>query len=343
MTDHSSTMTMSARSVRPVIGRLRAVGLNADAVLSAAGCNATTFNDPNARIPYDVALIIWREALELANDNAFGIHAAEQVQPGEFDVLDYAIRSSATLGEGLHRMVRYQRVLHGVATVELNTYQDRVEFTHAPPYPIDFLPHHAAEFLIAVWIVVARQGTNTDLAPMEIMFRHAAPADISEHERFFRSPIRFGSPVNGMALEHAMLDLPGAKSDIRLSEILTRNLDEVIAKLPRPTSFSMRVRQVIATELSSALPTATEAARRLHMSRRTLQRLLQEEGTTFVGLVETLRRDLATGYLREPSISIGEVAFLLGFSEASAFHRAFKRWHGVTPAAYRAQHAPHAR
>jgi AraC-like DNA-binding protein len=97
------------------------------------------------------------------------------------------------------------------------------------------------------------------------------------------------------------------------------------------------VQHLVATDLSTAAPSATAAARKLHMSRRTLQRLLQDEGTTFTALVDGVRHQLATRYLCEPAIAIAEVAFLLGFSEASAFHRAFKRWEGRTPSAYRAQ------
>jgi len=328
-------MTVSTRSVRPVIERLRALALDTEAVLRSAGCHAAELDDPDGRIPHHLALAVWHEAVRCSGDDAFGLHAAEQIRAGAFDVLDYATRSSATLGEGLQRLVHYHRILHDVAVVQLSVDGDRAHLTHALPEPAGVLPRHPAEFIVATWIVVARQATGTDLAPVEVRFRHSPPNDRTEHARLFRAPICFNSSVNGVVLPRHSLDLPLAKSDPGLCVVLERHLAALLEKMPRTTPFSVRVRELIARDLATAAPSATAAARKLHMSRRTLQRLLETEGTTFTELVDDLRRDLATRYLREPGIAIAEVAFLLGFSEASAFHRAFKRWQGTTPSLYR--------
>jgi AraC-like DNA-binding protein len=330
-------MTVSTRSVRPVIERLRALEIDVAAVLTAAGCDAAALDDPDGRIPHQLAIAVWREAVERSGDDTFGIHTAEQIRPGAFDVLDYATRSSATLGEGLQRLLRYHRILHDVAVVQLSEDGDRVELTHELPDQAGVLPRQPAEFIVAAWIVVARQATGTDFAPLEVTFRHSPPADTTEHERFFRAAVRFNSAANGVVLSRSLLELPLIKSDPGLCAVLERHLGELLDRMPRTTSVSARVRQAVAKDLSTAPPSATAAARKLHMSRRTLQRLLEAEGTTFSELVDTLRCDLATRYLREPAIAIAEVAFLLGFSEASAFHRAFKRWQGTTPAGYRAK------
>jgi AraC-like DNA-binding protein len=341
MKAHEALMTVSTRSVRPVIERLRALRLDIGAVLTAAGCDARSLDDPDARIPHDTAIAVWREAVKCSDDDAFGIHAAEQIRPGAFDVLDYATRSSATLGEGLQRLVRYHRILHNAAVVQLSVDGESVELAHVLPGELGDLPRHTAEFIVAAWIVVARQATGVDFEPVEVTFRHSAPADLSEHRRLFRAPIRFNSLANGLVLPRRLLDLPLLKSDPGLCTVLERHMGDMLERLPQTTSFSLRVRQLVARDLSTAAPNATAAARKLHMSRRTLQRLLQAEGTSFTDLVDRLRQDLAMRYLREPAIAIAEVAFLLGFSEASAFHRAFKRWQGTTPAAYRVAHSDH--
>jgi AraC-like DNA-binding protein len=333
-------MTVSTRSVRPVIERLRQLGLDAESVLRSAGCDLSDLEDPDGRIPHALAVAVWHEAVRRSGDDAFGIHTAEQIRAGAFDVLDYATRSSATLGEGLQRLVRYHRILHEVAVVQLSEEGDRAQLTHALPTQAGELPRHPAEFIVAAWVVVARQATGTELVPMEVRFRHSAPDNCGEHERLFRAPIRFNSTVNGVVLPRSSLDLPLVKSDPGLCAVLERQMSALLAKAPPSASCSVRVRQMIAEDLSTATPSATAAARKLHMSRRTLQRLLEAEGTTFTEVVDGLRRDLATRYLSEPSIAIAEVAFLLGFSEASAFHRAFKRWQGTTPSAYRATLSP---
>ena len=330
-------MTVSTRSVRPVIERLRSLGIDTEPVLLAAGAEAATLDDPDGRLPHELAIAVWREAAERSGDDTFGIHAAEQIRPGAFDVLDYATRSSVTLGEAFERLVRYHRVLHDVAVVRMSVDGDRAELTHSLPEAAGELPRHPAEFIVAAWLVVARQATGNDFAPVEVGFRHRRPADLAEHDRFFRAPIHFNGAANGVVLDRSLLDLPLIRSDPGLCAVLERHLVELIQRMPRATSFSVRVRGAIAKDLSTAAPSAEQAARKLHMSRRTMQRMLAAEGTTFTKLVDTLRRDLATRYLGEPDVAIAEVAFLLGFSEASAFHRAFKRWHGVTPAVHRAR------
>lgn len=343
MKAHEALMTVSTRSVRPVIERLRTLQLDIEAVLAASGCDPVPLEDPDGRIPHETAIAVWREAVERSADDAFGIHAAEQVRPGAFDVLDYAVRSSATLGEGLQRLVRYQRILHNAAVVQLSIDNDTVRLTHTLPGELANLPRHTAEFIVSAWIVVGRQATGVDFDPEEVSFRHPAPANLTEHRRLFRAPVRFNSTANGLVLARDLLDLALVRSDPGLCAVLERHMDEMLDRVPQTTSFSARVRQLVAKDLSTTTPTAATTARKLCMSRRTLQRLLHTEGTSFTDLVDGLRRELAARYLCEPAIAIAEVAFLLGFSEASAFHRAFKRWEGTTPAAYREANRPSTR
>jgi len=339
MTPNKAPLTVSVRSVGPVVERLRSLGVDANVVLSCAGVDPTLMGDPDGRIPHALALAVWREAVRQSGDDAFGIHAAEQIRPGAFDVLDYAARSSATLGDGLERLVRYHRILHDAAVVQLSVERDSARLTHTLPGDAAGLPRHTAEFIVAAWIVIARQATGLDFAPVEVSFRHPPPADFREHRRLFRAPIRFNRPVNGVVLRRALLDTPLVEADPGLCGVLERHIRELVDRMPRASALSDRVRELVASELSTGRASAATVARKLHMSRRTLQRQLGADGTTFRALFDTLRRDLAIRYLAERTIAIAEVAFLLGFSEASAFHRAFHRWYGTTPTAYRMRSA----
>jgi AraC-like DNA-binding protein len=328
-------MHVSVRSVRPVLGRLDGLGLDVPGVVAAAGIEPATLDDADARIPHDVALRLWHEASRRSGDDAFGIHAAESIRPGAFDVLDYATRSSETLGQGLRRLVRYHRILHDAAVVQLAVAGERGVLTHALPEPSAVLPRQVAEFIVAGWLVVARQATGTDFAPVEVRFRHPAPGDVSEHRRLFRAPVRFRNAVNGIVLDRATLDAPLVRSDVGLCAVLDRHLADLLERIPRATGLADRVRQLVGRDLASGVPDARVVASALHMSRRSLQRRLGDDRTSYRGLVESLRRELATRYLAERELAIAEIAFLLGFSETSAFHRAFKRWTGRTPAAFR--------
>ena len=330
-----SLMMVSARSVRPVLAQLEKLDVDVPALLEAAGVDRSDLDQADARIPHVAALAIWREAVARSRDANFGIHAAESLRAGMFDVLDYAIRSSATLGAGLERLVRYHRILHDGARVELLRDGGGVRLTHTLPIESAVLPRHAAEFIVAGWLIVARQATDTALLPNEVTFCHLAPTDLTEHRRVFGAPVRFGSSANGLTLSFADLEVPLVKADAGLCAVLERHVREIAARMPTASSLAERVRGMLASELSDGAPDAQLMSRRLHMSPRTLQRRLNDEGTTLRRLADELRRDLATRYLADERLAAGEIAFLLGFADESAFYRAFKRWNGCTPAAYR--------
>jgi AraC-like DNA-binding protein len=147
--------------------------------------------------------------------------------------------------------------------------------------------------------------------------------------------VRFGAERNAIALRLDDLDLPLYQADPGLRAILERHAEQLLDRVPRVALFSDRVRGLVAAELKDGAPTARALARKLAMSERTLRRRLEKEGTSFEHLLEGLRRALAERYLAQPTLSISDVAIMLGYSEESPFRRAFRRWHGMSPAEYR--------
>ena len=211
----------------------------------------------------------------------------------------------------------------------------------------DHLTRTVAEFLLATLTRAARVETaRPDLDPVAVEFTFAAPADTTEHRRFFRAPRlillkeftpgwpRRANPGPVPVMHRRHLDLPFRQAEPELREVLERRVRDVIARLPPIDTVAARARAVLREELEGGKPTAAAVGRRLGLSARSLHRRLREEGMTLRTLLHELRRDLSERYMRE-GISINETAFLLGYSEASAFHRSFRRWTGRTPSAYR--------
>src|SRR5262249_60561125 len=196
-------------------------------------------------------------------------------------------------------------------------------------------PRKQGEFSLAVFVQFCRQATKTDLVPRSVEFSHAAPRDVAEHQRIFRAPLAFGQPETALVVPRAALDLPLAHADAGLLSLLERQIHELVLRLPQGESVTDRARRLIAEELSGGDPSVDTVARQLRMSPRTLPRPLKDGGTSFRLLLDSLRHDMAARYLAEDDLPIAEAAFLLGFSEASAFHRSFKRWTGQTPAEFR--------
>jgi AraC-like DNA-binding protein len=308
-------------------------GIDVASFLNGLSVERSALDDVDGRVPLDVDLALWDAAPVLSRDDDFGLHAAEQLRPGAFDVLSYTLSSSSSVGEAFRRLVRYNRVLHDVAQMDLVVApeQARIEFSLTP----EGTPRHQAEFSFTVFLSFCRKGTGVDVTPLRVEFSHPAPADTSEHKRIFRAPLVFGKSPNALVLPPRVLDLPLLGANPGLSAVLARQVEDLLAGLPSGETVLTRVRRLIAAELCGGAPTAEIVARRMRTTPRTLHRWLSAEGTSYRELLNGLRRDLALRYLAQDRLAIGEAAYLLGFSDASAFHRSFKRWTGQTPAQFR--------
>jgi AraC-like DNA-binding protein len=329
-----SSATTSVRVLRAVALALQRRGGDPRALLAELGVEAAALEDGEARVPFALLQDAWLLAARRSGDDAFGLHLAEALAVGEFDVLDYVARSSATLAAAFERLARYHRLLHDDVVVSVEHHGGNVAVVHRRAGDLRGVTRHAAEAALASWVLRARLLTGVALAPEEIRFQHPRPADVGEHRRILRCPIVFSSPTNVLVWSRAQAALPLVSADPGLCAILDRHAREVLARVPAG-DFLGSVRAAIAESMRGGAPTLDGAAQRLHMSRRSLQRRLAEEEVSFSAVVEALRRELAFQYLGQKELALGEVAFLVGFSEPSAFTRAFKRWAGCTPLEYR--------
>lgn len=326
-----------ARTALAVIGFASSAGAPPAALLAAAGLDAMVLADPDAYISHAQELQLWDEAVRLTGDPDFGVHLAEWLMrfpPSHFDVLAFAIRSCATLGEHIRLISRYFRLIHeGVyLNLEEDAHMARVVHGHIPE---QVGPRQPVETALAMVLLHARQAVGDELTPRAVCFSHGRPESVSEQARIFRAPLHYGSPRNALVFDRAVLDLPQAHAERRLLAVLDRQLDALVAQLPESHGFVQLVARHMMDELPEQEPTMASVAGRLRMSTRTLQRRLRREGTTFTRLLSDVRRDHALAYMKDARFSISEVAFSLGFLDVTSFHRAFKRWTGDTPAAFR--------
>jgi AraC-like DNA-binding protein len=192
---------------------------------------------------------------------------------------------------------------------------------------------HPVEGFFTLTVLTGREAIG-ELVPRAVCFRHARPDRTREHERIFGAPVHFGCPRDELVLDTAVLHRPQRHAEPRLLALLNRQLDGLLAERHDDDRFVDRLQRSMMDELPDREPTIATIAAKQRMSPRTLQRRLRDEGTNFAAVLSELRRDLALRYLRDPRIAIGEVGFLLGFQDVTAFHRAFKRWTGSTPASY---------
>lgn len=321
---------MSTAVVRALATALAAAGARVDGVLAELGIDVATLSDPDARVPTERAFALFERAEELSGDPDFGLHTGARMPLGAVEVLDHATRTSRTIADAIQRMTRYYALLVERIEVRLDAIGDLARVTHCTEPPL-VSPRHAVEMLFAVIVARGRELTGCEWPLRFVRFVHARPADTRELERFFRAPIEFGQPVDELLFERSFLDAPLSTADPALSKVLDRYADVLLARLPAADPFLTDVRGAVAETLRGGEPSLVATAHRLGTSGRTLQRRLAEADTTYAAVVDDVRRELATRYLAQPRTGIGEIAYLLGFSRASAFRRAFKRWTGKTP------------
>jgi AraC-like DNA-binding protein len=325
---------LTVRAIKPLVSGLRESGHDAGPILTAIGLDDGTLADPDGFVPTSLAMALLSRAVEYTGDVNLGLHLGEHAELGSFDVHFYAMASSPTLGAAYERLCRYQRLIHETSRVDLEIGGDTAVLRHQLAGG-GAAPRQTAEFLLTAWVRAGRVVTGVDWTPQEVHFAHPAPPDASEHARFFRAPVHFAMATNALVLSTRLLQTPCARADRALVAVLDRYAAGRLEQAPRTNSVADRVRSVLGDELRGGEPTAARLAARLKMSVRSLNRLLAAEGTSYQELLDALRRDLAERHLASDHMSISEVGFLLGFSELSSFHRAFKRWTGRTPAQFR--------
>jgi AraC-like DNA-binding protein len=320
--------------LRQAIAGFAVIGVDVDAVLAEAGMTREDLDELPPRVPISWSAKLWAAAEKVSGRDDLGVSLARLVQPEMYDVTGYVVRHSPTLGDAIRKLTRYGRIMGEGIDVQLEVDGERATIRQPP------LPGHAehpqiTQCFLAALGLIARQLTGEHLVPLEVHFMHPEPTNAQALRQLFEGPLHFNAPYNGMVFDVAYLELPVLGHDRRLGEILTRQADQLLEQLPDRGGFVRRVQELLTEELNGGNPNADHIASRLQLSTRTLSRRLKACGTSHQTLLDQLRHELATRYLRNTEMDVSEVAFVLGFSDASALNRAFKRWAGMTPTEYR--------
>jgi len=326
-----------AVAARALLDECARRGVSVDALLETVGVERSQVYNPEARLPADQSVALWGAALSRTGPH-LALHAAEGLPFGAYKVIDYLAAHSPTVGEGLRRIATYFSLVDPRARLEVVEGEPMavrlsVEGGVAPPLP-------AQEFTFVALVCRSRACSGVCWPLTSAEFAAPAPEEDAEHRRIFGGPVVWGAREARLVIAREAWDTPVRQADptlLSLVEDLARRLE---AELPRgEPDFLARVRAGIAEELKNREASVEGVARRLAMSTRTLQRRLESEGRTFAEVLDEVRAALARAHLRDPQLPLAEVSWLLGFSEQSAFTRAFKRWTGVTPGQWRAAHA----
>ncbi len=295
-------------------------------VFARVGLTQDMLLQQGARIPLKTLDQLWEEVTALIKDPCLGLRAAEFWHPSHFNALGYAWLASSTLREALNRLYRYIQVLSQDLDIHLEDSAEGLTFTLS-----DSLEHAVRmDFGMAMIMAMCRLNFGPNLKPVAVRFIHPEPFCGDQYFAFFKGPVYFDAARDSLTLATKDVDqrLPGG--NMHLAEINDRIIIRYLATLSND-DIVHRAQTAIIDLLPSGLVSDEKVARKLNLSVRSLQRKLQQCGTSFRKLLDRTREELARQYICDRGVDLTEIAFLLGFSEHSAFSRAFKRWTGRTP------------
>ncbi|MDX1588710.1 MAG: AraC family transcriptional regulator [Oleiphilaceae bacterium] len=297
------------------------------------GMKPESLQNPDCRVPVRRHHALWQLALELTGDPALGLRLGEVVDPDRMGLMSHIVFNSDTVAHALDEYVRLQGLVNEAIQLVRVREGDQVRLVWQVPDPAHYCIPDMERTLSAA-LTRARHFIHPDLAVSQLTLAHEQPAHVAHYQRIFRCPMVFGAGEVSLAFPARYLDSPLPHRNPHVHSALLSHVNRLLRQLRPQQSTAQRVRRVIARQLPRT-PDADRVAAAMNMSRQTLYRKLKKEGQGFQQLAESVRRQRGLRLVAEGRYALSEIAFLLGFSELSAFSRAFKRWTGESPAQYR--------
>ncbi len=310
-------------------------GANSASVLSRAGLDSGLYNQPNRHISLKHYCNSMHEAARATGNEHFGLWFGNQFQPEGLGLYGYHAISAPTLKDAIAGMVQN---FHAFQRNSLLTFeqQDDLCFLEYKLLDGEIMDRRQdAELTVGMFANVLKRGMGQHWNPLEVHFQHPALVQSSPHRDAFQCDIRFNEQRNVIVFKRQCLEQPMPNANSMLHNIALGSMLELVLHQPQTLSLSQRVKSEVIELLADGGATIDEVAGRVLLSRRSLQRQLALEGYSFSSLVEEVREALAEYYLQYDQLSISEVAFRLGYSEISAFTRAFVRWKKLNPSQWR--------
>jgi AraC-like DNA-binding protein len=313
---------------------LRSLGYDPEPLFVKAGIAPDDVGNPAKRILTTRMQALWRLALDVTGDPALGLVVARQFQPAVLHGLGLACLASDTLHDVLRRLVRYARIVNELPDFQLEEPESTIDLVvKLPELDPDFV-HASMDLGMAAFLRMCQITAGHDILPVRTCLQRPTPADTIAYKLVFGPDIEFEADSNRLCLDRTAALAPLSTAHPELARLNDQTVIDYLARHDR-NNITMQVRSRIIEQLPDGRPSQGEIAIKLNTSLRSLQRKLHQQDTSFKELLNDTQRELALSYIRDSNRSIGEITYLLGFSEPSNFTRAFKRWTGKSPGEYR--------
>jgi AraC-like DNA-binding protein len=300
------------------------------AFLSELGLCELGEMEPDDRVPRFVLDDVWTRIPLLSGDHDFGLSFAKRADARYLGLLGYLARHSATVVEGIERVVRFQRLVKDAADVCLTPVPGGIAVSDGPALRSEAWPRHLAEAVMGAFVTLPSLWCGERVTALGVSFQHSEPASLAGHHELFGCKPRFSAPRNEITFASRVATLPMRDADPILLHYLEQAAEARLEQLPRSDEWVERAARAIEANLGSEL-SLERVARNLGMGARTLQRRFADLGLSYQSLLDGVRQREAERLLGDRRLAVDEISLRLGFSDPSGFRRAHQRWYGRPP------------
>lgn len=326
---------LRSQLVAPAMAMVREAGGDVEALLRRFDLPPGAAASADVLIPVKALQDLLDAAAQAAGEPNLGLRIASRYRRGMFGLLEFAWRAAATVRDGCERIARHVPLISDLLEITFTEHpyggilEERIA---GEPLCVG---RQANEFFVTALVLQTREITGVPVVPERVYLAHPRPADVEELvEVFGTRSIEFDRGANGLVIGPAVLALPLQTADAPLLAVIEKQAEAALAARPARHRLVANVRDYVREHMTGAPPTLASVARTLRSSPRSLQRGLRDEGASFQQVVDSVREDLAVALVAEGE-AVARIAQVLGYSDESAFLRAFRRWTGMTPAMYR--------
>jgi AraC-like DNA-binding protein len=333
LSEHDAGFSVALSSALPLMDLLRSHGISESHLLERYASLTGSLVQPDVRLSVRAYQALWQEAIALTGNPALGLSLAQEQDCRGMGLVGHVVFNSETMRHGLAHYIRLFRIINDALLLYLEEDDAQAQLVFV---------HQCAEFYCMAdiersFVLAARRceywlGVHQPFTAVH--FQHPAPVYAAQYRKVFQCPVYFNQPDCKIIFERQALDLPPRHRNPTLREAALQYANRLLDDI-RQSQLSERVRRLLERDMSQTEPDIRRVAGQLNMSPQTLYKKLKAEGQVFQKLVESVRLNKALQLLSHSAISTTEIAYILGFSELSAFSRAFKRWTGMSPRAYR--------
>ncbi|MCB9595351.1 MAG: AraC family transcriptional regulator ligand-binding domain-containing protein [Sandaracinaceae bacterium] len=330
--------TITGHVVRRVLEHAERAGVDSRRIAAEVGIRKAVLEDEESRVPVPQYFLLWSNLAPHVESPKFGLELGASIGTGDLGILGYLMASQRTVRDALERRYAMTRLLmdFGAERYEVDASEARMAYA----VPLFLVPlRHVADYLSASVVGVMAEVTDGRIRPKRVALPHlGSRADVEAYAAHFGPgvEVRLGEPLVEIVYDAAALDEPLTTADTTLARYLGAQAEQMLEELPTTDDEVAPIRAAVSDAIRRGeVPTQGQIAKSLGLSVRTLQRRLAAVDSSFTLLLDEVRYAFAKLYLGRRELSNQEVAFMLGYAETSAFYRAFRRWAGVTPSAYR--------